>query len=838
MRLGDDVRPLAYELSLTLDARQGGAAGHVEIDIDVKRPLDFFWINGRRLAIGKAQVTVAGRVLPASVTTAGDDFIGLAFGQPLPQGRARLAIDYTAPVTTKDTLGIFRQQDLGEWYAFTQFESDSARRAMPCFDEPQWKTPWTVTLTVPREHVAVSNTPVAAERELPGGMKEVRFARTLPLPTYLVAFAAGPFDVVDGGTAGQKKTPLRYIVPKGRGAQVAYARQATPRLLELLEDYFGLPYPFEKLDSVAIPVTVAFGAMENPGMITYKSSLLAARPGMADERFQERYASVAAHEMAHQWFGDLVTMQWWDDIWLNESFATWMARKIVPRFQPGWETASRRQHERYEAFELDRLAAARQVRQPVNTVADLGNAFDRITYQKGGAVLSMFEDWLGEAAFRDGVRAYLKDHAFGNATALDFFAALSKTDPAIARAFSSFVMQPGLPLVDVELDCKGAQPAVVLRQQRLLPAQPGTPPQQRWLVPVCLRHEGGEGATCTLLQEDTQRVVLPKAAHCPGWVVPNPGGKGYYLWRLDARSLQALPGASLRPEEAQALAADETLLAKSGVLRHAYVLALAASLASSDHPEVVTAAATAVEEVAKDLDGTEGRASLANWVRAHFAARAAQLGWLPRPGDSDAVLKLRAKLLPLVTDVASDAALKSQARSLALAWLGGERRSLGSAYRAVLLTAARDADPAVVDAFIAAARQANDGATRTDIYTALGHVRDPQLRRRAFEHALMEAADLRESEDAFQSAGEEPASADALLAFVREHHAEFVARLPEESVARMPRWHGDLCSAAGHDAVQSLYGSSTVRGIQRNLAQTVETIAVCVRNRAFQAAEH
>jgi alanyl aminopeptidase len=836
MRLGDDVRPVAYELSLTLDPQRPQVPGHIEIEIDVAHPLDFFWMNGTQLAIRKAQVTVAGRVLPARVSTAGEDFIGLQFAHTLPAGRARLAIDYTAQVSSNATVGIFRQQDLGQWYDFTQFESHYARRAFPCFDEPQWKTPWTVTLTVRRDHVAVANTPQVAERKLSGGLKEVRFARTAPLPSYLIAFGVGPFDVVDGGTAGVKKTPLRYIVPKGRGSQVVFAREATPKLLELLEDYFGIPYPFEKLDSLAIPVTVAFGAMENPGLITYRGSIVAAPPEMANERFKEEYAAVAAHEMAHQWFGDLVTMQWWDDIWLNESFATWMERKIVPRFNPQWETGSERQQERYEAFDVDRLASSRQVRQPVNTTADLTTAFDHITYDKGGAVLTMFEEWLGEAGFRDGVRAYLNAHANGNATAHEFFAAVGQHDPQVARAFSSFVTQPGLPMVDFELDCTGPQPVVTLRQHRFLPAAAQSQQAMQWLIPVCLRHEGADQPVCTMLTANTQRMALPKAAQCPAWIVPNPRGNGYYLWHLDDRSMRALPAAPLQSEEAMALMTDESMLMHSGALPLARMLELAARLAGSPQPETVMAAASAVADVNLAMLDDAGRAALGSWVHEHFGERAAQLGWLPRPGESDAARKLRAELLPLAADLGGDADLRSQARTLAIAWLGGDRARIGAAYRAVLNTAARFADAPTLAAFLDTAGKSADPATRTEIYRALGHVRDAALRRRAFDYALTQASDPREGREVFAIASQEPDSADALLAFVRERFSTFAARLPEQSLIEMPRWHQSLCSPDARGAVQALYASSKLPGTQQNLQQTLETIDICVRGRALQSA--
>ncbi len=263
--------------------------------------------------------------IPGAAATGGSDYVRLTFQRNLSPGPWFLILEYGGRVESKDTEGIFRQKEGGDWYAFSQFEAIYARRAFPCFDEPSFKTPWQLTIHVPKGSIAVSNTPVASETADPDGGRTFAFAPTKPLPSYLVAFGVGPFDVVNAGTAGRNRTPIRMIVPKGHAAEARWAAETTGPILEVLEDYFGIPYPYEKLDDLAIPQTVGFGAMENAGLITYSSSLLLAKP--ADETIAQRrrYASVCAHETAHQWFGDYVTTAWWDDIWLNEAFATWMA---------------------------------------------------------------------------------------------------------------------------------------------------------------------------------------------------------------------------------------------------------------------------------------------------------------------------------------------------------------------------------------------------------------------------------------------------------------------------------------------------------------------------------
>ena len=841
MKLGDAVRPLAYTLDLTVLPQAAGFEGKVEIDIELQRPLDFFWINGRQLEIKRATLLVGGKTLTLATSASGEDFIGVRLPQTVPAGQARLAFEYSGQVSARDTRGLFRQQAGGDWYVFSQFEPIAARRAFPSFDEPRWKTPYTLSLTVKREHVAVSNAPMVAEEAAPSGMKRVRFATTAPLPTYLVALGVGPFDVVDGGTAGINKTHLRYIVPRGRADETRYARTATPRLLELLEAYFDRPYPYAKLDSMVIPITVAFGAMENPGLITYRSGLMLSPPDREDERFQQRYAGVAAHEIAHQWFGDLVTMVWWDDLWLNESFATWMARKIVQQFNPEWEASQWREHERQSAFRTDRLSSTRQIRQAVENPDDLGNAFDRITYDKGGAVLTMYESWLGEAAFRDGVRRYLRKHEWDNATAEDFFAALAVADPQVAEGFASFVGQPGLPLVDFQLDCSAARPAVVLRQQRFLPARPDASiaSSQRWSVPACLRYEGqtGDKPLCTVLLDREQRIELPAGAACPTWVLPNPGGVGYYLSRLGARESRGLASGRLQAADAVFLLGDQRLLASSAALPLARLLALAGPLAADPRPEVAAAAAQAVDDIHPALLDARQGTSLAAWVRTHFGARARQLGWLPRPGDSDATRKLRGVVVPLVAHVGGDPALRAEARTLALAWLAGDRARMGAGYRGILKTAARHGDAALFDAFVAALDQAKDSTTRIDIDVALGNFRAPDLLWRAFELALGDGQDFREAREIYDGASDLPDNAPALLGFVIQRFDELASRQSEDAVARMPRWHAKLCTLQDRALLQAHYQErvATVAGGPRNLAQTLEAIDICIAARKLQA---
>src|SRR5438067_2885231 len=447
-RLGDAATPIEYTVSLAIDPREPRFSGEVRIALRVNRAAPVLWLNATNLTIDSAEFQQGRRKMPMNVIAGGEDFVGFeARGTEFTPGIALATIRYHGTLEPVSTRGLFRQQDRGDWYVVSQFEAISARRAFPCFDEPGWKTPWRLTIDAPAADVVVSNTPETRAGAAPGraGWTRHEFAQTKPLPSYLVALAIGPFEVVDGGTAGAKRTKLRYFAPKGRGAEARYAKEATPRLLELLEQYFDMPYPFDKLDSVSIPQTVGFGAMENVGMITYGSRVLLAPRREETLAFQRRYVGYAAHELAHMWFGNLVTLAWWDDIWLNEAFASWIGNKTATAFRPEWDNGASLGWARRNALELDRLASARRVRNPVVEKNELFGAFDAITYNKGAAVLSMFEARFTPERFRDGVRRFLKRHASGTATSADFFRALGEASGggrAALDVFRGFVQQP------------------------------------------------------------------------------------------------------------------------------------------------------------------------------------------------------------------------------------------------------------------------------------------------------------------------------------------------------------------------------------------------------------
>jgi alanyl aminopeptidase len=395
-----------------------------------------------------------------------------------------------------------------------------------------------LTLRVPRDMVAGSNTPVVAESDDEGARKIVRFAATDPLPSYLVAFAVGHWETVSAGTLGKRSTPMSLIAPRGKKAALAFGAHAFPELFALEERWFGIDYPFAKLDHIAIPLGVRF-AMENAGLITYGAPILL-QPATATPAFRHAAANIGAHEMAHQWFGNLVTMQWWDDIWLNEAFATWFAEKMVDAWRPAYERGTGRVHARAHAMETDRLVSARRIRQPIVVRGDIFNAFDSITYQKGATVIGMFEGWVGDEPFRRGVRSYLDQHRYGSATVRDFLDALgAASGRPVAPAFATFLDQNGVPEVSVALACTNGRARLSLEQRRYA-AQETSAAEQRWQIPVCARYGSGSASrtACTLLAG--REGSLDLGSGCPAFIVANAGGRGYYLPAYSADLLARL----------------------------------------------------------------------------------------------------------------------------------------------------------------------------------------------------------------------------------------------------------------------------------------------------------
>ncbi|MBZ0119378.1 MAG: M1 family metallopeptidase, partial [Sandaracinaceae bacterium] len=557
-------------------------------------------LHGQGLEVGEARAVAGSRTVSARwrVLDADRGVAAVELDEEIGPGQVTLRIAYSAPFD-RTLEGLYRVQVQDDWYAFSQMEPLAARKAFPCFDEPAFKAPFDVTLAIPSGMRAIGNGP-EAESVTEGERLRVRFERTPPLPSYLVAFAVGPLDIVEATSIAPndvraRPLPLRGVATRGQGPRLAHALRHTPTIVAALERWFGIEYPYAKLDLIAVPDFGA-GAMENAGAITFRERLLllGEDPPIAQQR---AFAFVTAHELAHHWFGNLVTTAWWDDLWLNEAFATWMETHALEQDFPELRAEIAEVEVFADAIGADSLATARRIREPIASDHDVHNAFDDITYGKGASILAMFEAYLGEDVFRRGVQSYLRSHEHGTAAAGDLLAALDRAAGRdVATAFATFLDQSGTPFVRVEASCEEGRPRLTLAQSRYLPLGSHAEAERVWQVPVCVRYQlGGQSGgelrrACTLLDRPQGELALEG---CPDWVMPNADGIGYYVWSLPAPQLEALRTrgmARLSAREQLAVAQNVRQAERAGGIAYADALALLVPLASSTERELATSA--------------------------------------------------------------------------------------------------------------------------------------------------------------------------------------------------------------------------------------------------------
>ena len=844
LRLGEDVRPVRYRLDLTILPQQDNFSGAVEIDIDIRKPTDLIWLNARDLKIDDAKLVTSSATLAAKVEPGGKEFAGFAFPSAVPAGSATLRITYRGDFNTKGTSALFKIKEGDDWYVYSQFESIDARQAFPCFDEPGFKTPWQLTLHINPQDVAVSNTAVQSETPESSGRKKVVFGETNPLPSYLVALGVGPLEFVDAGQAGRNHTPLRVVTPKGKRDQAQYAAQVVGPILNELENYFGIPYPYPKLDTLSAPLMP--GAMENAGLITYGQTIVLCDPAEDSIDRQRGFASVAAHEMAHQWFGDLVTTAWWDDIWLNEAFASWMSAKVLRHWKPEWNTILSEQNTRSNVMGQDMVVSARQIRQPIETIGDIANAFDNITYSKGQTVITMFESWMGEEAFQRGVQRYLRQYSWRNATAADFLDSLGSVgSQSIARPFSTFLNQPGVPLVSVKLDCDGSSASLHLNQKRALPMGSTGSSNQTWQIPVCARYgdDSSSYRDCTLLTEASADWKLPQAKSCPTWVMANADGKGYYRTSYQPDLLNTLlanGGRRLSTVERITALGDIDALTSVGEIKSGDALALVPQFAADPERRVVGSAINITQGVYYDLVPSDLRPNYSRFVAKVFGERARQLGWAAAPGEGPETRLLRTRIVPLVAVWGNGRELAAEARQLAEKWLADRKSVDPDIVYSVLTVSAQTGDEAFFKLLLAALPGTQDRQQRDNIFRALGSFYDPHIAGASMELLLKPDFDFRESLPLLFGPASNPDLRRMPFDFTRKNYDALVAKIPPGSTFSfgefLPFLGANLCDDKSAAEVKEFFAPKVDRypGSQRNLAQSLEYIHLCAVVKAAQ----
>jgi alanyl aminopeptidase len=835
------VGPIGYRVDLTIVPDQDTFSGAVEIDLQFAKSTSILWLNSEKLTVKDATLTVSQEKLTAKVIRQPTDYVGFAFDHPVGPGEATLRVGYQGEINRKDQQGIFQMKDGDRWYVYSQFEAIWARRAFPCFDEPAYKVPWQLTLRVKEGQVALSNTPILSETDTGDGMKAVKFAQTKPLPSYLVALAVGDLDLIDAGTTAKKHTRVRIVVPRGRGVEAKYAAETTAAIVSLLENYFDIPYPYEKLDEVAIPLFDE--AMENAGLVTYGSSMILAKPGQDTPSRQREWVSVAAHELAHQWFGDLVTTAWWDDIWLNEGFASWMANKIVNEYHPEWHEDIEALDSSQAAMQSDGLVSARRVRQPIASNDDIANAFDSITYDKGAALLIMFESYMGREKFRTGIRRYLAKYAWKNATSAEFLAALAGDDTRIAAAFSTFLDQPGVPLLTAALECRGGAAKLNLSQQRFLPLGSVGSADQIWEIPICVRYPAGQSDAqeCELLSHKSDQLQLPQGGGCPAWVEANAGAAGYYFGLYEGNLLDALLKDDARvltlPEKV-ALVGNLSSLTRNGKIALGKALALAPSLAQDSARQMVTKTMEITTGLQDNLVSKDLLPRYRQYLLDVYGGRGRGLGWKAKANESEDARLLRPAVLNVVANEAEDSELIAQAKKLALAWLDDHKALDPDMVGVVLATTARHGDRDLFDRLRDAANKETDENFHGNLLSSLGLFQDRAIIKAALPIVLSDEFDSRESLDILFASAQSRQTRDFAYDFVKQNWDLLITRLPTDTGASLPYVAGGYCDAAHRRDVENFFtGRSTkYTGGPRILTQVLEGIDLCVAYKNAQEA--
>ena len=748
-RLSPDVRPVRYHVRIEPELGAQAFSGHLTIELELARPVRALTLHAVELTVANASANAGGKELRATSVQvdAESETVEIAFDADLPAGPAKLDLLFSGKFSPS-LRGLYKAGAL----AVTQFEAADARRMLPCFDEPSFKATWALEVVAPPSATVLSNGRVERD-SLENGRRVVRFVETPKLSSYLVALVMGELagsPPVHAGKTEEEASPTTgvgrragasieirsWAVPE-KAALLGFAQNVAGNVLPLLEDYFGVPYAFGKLDQIAVPDFEA-GAMENAGCITFREVVLLVDDKAAPIAQKKRVAEVITHEAAHQWFGNLVTMVWWDDLWLNEAFATWMAYKIVDQWKPEWRVWIDFEQGKAGALALDALESTHPIRAEVKNAVEASENFDAITYEKGGAVLRMLEGYLGHEKFREGVRRYIKRHAWGNATNADLWASLREASgQPIDEIASLWITKAGYPVVSVKLDgaavtlsqkrfysdpaklaASGAQPGG--RSTTALPAGGGGEVPHsidHWLVPMVLKYRDDTGVKEERVLFSGAEEKFTLAATGPvRWLCANAGATGFYRVSYDAPALAKLGAAvaELGAVEKISLLGDQWALARAGATPTGALLDLIASFKGETDYTVLDEAVGRLAVIEHRLIADAERPAFQRLVEQLLAPQLEELGWDPKPGETDDVRLRRAAALR---------GLGLTARAPAVLAAAEERFARYLADRSSL-------DANLADTVTTLAARSGDAARFNDLFARLATETEPVAKRR------------------------------------------------------------------------------------------------------------
>ncbi|MGC2656619.1 MAG: M1 family metallopeptidase [Bryobacteraceae bacterium] len=825
-QLPENVRPEHYGLRLAPDLKTATFTGEEIIEVTLARSANQITLNSAEISFKDATVQNGANTQTATVSLDADkQQATLQVAKTIPAGRATVHIHYTG-ILNNELRGFYLSKTSARNYAVTQFEPTDARRAFPCFDEPSYKATFTVTLVVDIGDTAISNTNIIYDRPGPVATKHtIKFATTPKMSTYLVAFLVGDFQCVSGQSEG---IPIRACATPGKQDLGKFAVSAAQYILRYYNNYFGIKYPLPKLDLIAIPDFEA-GAMENFGCITYRETDLLIDEKTASIRSKRNVAEVVAHEMAHQWFGDLVTMAWWNNLWLNEGFATWMETKPVAAWHPEWNIPEEEAGTLSSTLNYDAQKVTRPIRSEVETPAQINEQFDAISYGKGGGILAMVENYLGEETFRRGVHNYLAAHLYANATAEDFWNAQTKTsNKPVDKIMSSFITQPGVPLLT--FSPPGKDSVSVSEKRFFLSSAMNSDTNQTWTIPVCFKKE--QGTDCELVSSAQQSLPAPSASI----FFADAGARGYYRTEYppDVRNnIEKKAESDLTASERLIFESDQWALTVSGRSGVGDYLNLVSELRNDPEAGVIAQSAGAVATIDNRIATDEERKRLANWVDREFQPSYEKIHTI-QPDDTPNRIELRGDLFTLLGNIGEDAAIIGESRELTERWLKDQASvepTLATAARAVATT---HGDTQLYDQVLQLSKTSQDPIVRVGALQSLTNFREPALIDRTLKYVVTDQVRTQDAVYLLAALLTHRESRDLTWTFMRQNWDVVKSRITPLAASRLVAATGSFCTTEARDQVTAFFNDHKVAAADRAMKQAVDSINRCADLREQQ----
>jgi aminopeptidase N len=847
-RLPENVVPDSYDLKFEPDLASATFAGDELIHVHLQKATTSIVLNSAEIEFKEVWIGSADFKQAASVNRdEKNETATLTVPSLVPAGPAEIHIRFTGILNDK-LRGFYLSQTARRRYAVTQFEATDARRAFPSFDEPAYKAVFRIALVVDKGDTAISNGKIVADTPGPGsGKHTLQFSDSPKMSSYLVAMMVGDFACITGGADG---IPIRVCAVPEKKDLLSYALLSAENILKFYDTYYQIKYPYQKLDIIAFPDFSA-GAMENTAAITYRETLLTIDDKNASVDAHQAVVGVLAHEMAHMWFGDLVTMKWWDDIWLNEGFATWMSYKPIEASKPEWHSERNEIQETGGSLSTDSIASVRAVRARAETPAEIATLFDGIAYGKAASVLRMVEAYVGPEVFRKGANAYLEKHAYGNATAEDFWNQMAATsEKPIDAIMAGFTQQPGAPLVTlVKTEC-GVKVVQSGRHKKKVPITQVTFSQERyfadaakltagsqeiWQIPVSLRPEGAKDATYVLLAQRQQTFELPG---CATWVYANAGGRGYYRSNYDAAThakMSAELETSFSPEERIHFLGDEWAMVRVGRLSVGAYLDTLEKMKGERARAVVGVMMGRLGEIHDTIASASDRAAFEKWARDFLRPMAIELGETPTPGESDDRRGLRSDVFATLATYGRDPQLLAKSRLLVEQYMRNPNSVDAALAGNALAVSALDGNADLYDRYLEHMKTAKTPEEYYNYFGALSQFPSAELAKRTIELAL--TPDVK-NQDLFFVAGL-LSNVDTQAAAWELFKSNFPA-IKEKAGASLSTGFaglaGSFCDEKLRDDSQEFFTAQNLPGSERPLQNAKDGVNACIELRNLQQA--